>query len=80
MMDGIGRLSHGSSEAQDTFESTQLISMQEGVRILLNSKGTFPGMSKVIHEAVPAAFTDNQGDFFIDLFLQLFRIDISSRL
>ncbi len=53
-------------------------SMEEGVRVFSNSEGTFPGMSNVIHKPIPAAFAGNQGDLFVDVFLQLIRIYILS--
>jgi hypothetical protein len=54
--------------------SRRAVSMEKGVRICSNLKRTFPGMLNLTHKPIPATLTHDQGDLFIDIFLQLLGI------
>jgi len=54
--------------------------MEKRVRIGSNLKGTFPGVPDLTHEPISAAFTHDQGDLFIDIFLQLLGVQLPDLL
>ena len=54
--------------------------MKKRVRIGSDLEGSFPRVLNLIHKPVPAAFAHNQGDLFVDVFLQLFGIQMSDLL
>jgi hypothetical protein len=54
--------------------------MENGVRIGSDLEGTFPGVLNLIHEPISAAFAHDQGDLFVDVFLQLLGVQLSDLL
>jgi len=48
--------------------------MDESARAAPDLKGALPGILDLIHQSVPATFTENQGKLLVDLFLQVLRI------
>jgi hypothetical protein len=59
-------------------EGTQrvAVSMEDGVWIFLNSERPFPRVLDLLHKSISTAFTNDQRDLFIDIFLQLLGVQM----
>jgi hypothetical protein len=50
--------------------------MEDGVWVLPNPKRTLPRVLKVIDKSISTTLTNNQGDLFVDISLQLLGVHL----